>query len=382
METTEKPPSGQNATQPAGQLVRRRRRARAAVGHARRSRTSRSRPRIQLDRKPAFVGSASKVADLGYRLGVRHLRRNTRYACRVVIHNCTTPSANSRSPYRAKRRRSAKHLPSAFAWSRTGRYLAGSWAAWQPAIHLFDLEGKEFIGAFGKFERLPSHLAWSFDASYVAAASSGGKSASLRLWASGTRGEHIQDAPLGQTGVPDWLERQTYEAEFGEEGAFHGYGKTAFSPDGKTLASVIEIQGEWADDSILLAAIPSLARVKSFQAQGHVSDLTWLASGDSLVFCASAQAYRLEVGSLESASLPFGADLCAAHPNLPLLVCFTSWRKESAKGRLFVFDLRNGTRFDECEAEGVAEVRWSEDGSKAYAIAKDGMGYIYEPEFF
>ena len=98
---------------------------------------------------------------------------------------------------------------------------------------------------------------------------------------------------------------------------------------------MIEIQGDWADDSILFAEIPSLARVKSFQAQGHVSDLTWLSAGETLVFCASAQAYQLDVDSLEAVSLPFGAELCAAHPKLPLLVCFTSWRKESAKGRLF-----------------------------------------------
>jgi WD40 repeat protein len=379
METTEKPADGQ----PAGQLVRK-----GAGALALRSATLVARGLHDLAResnwarKPAFVGSASRVAISGTG-SVCAISAETRGTpARVVIHELHNTFGQLALAVPGETPPLAKHLPSAFAWSRTGRYLAGAWAAWQPAIHLFDLAGKQFIGAFGKFERLPSYLAWSPDASFVAAASSGGKSASLRLWASGTTGEHIQNEPLGQAGVPDWLERQTYEAEFGEEGAFHGYGKTAFSPDGKSLASVIEIQGEWADDSILLAAIPSLARVKSFQAQGHVSDLSWLASGDSLVFCASAQAYRLDVGSLEAASLPFGADLCAAHPNLPLLVCFTSWRKESVKGRLFIFDLRNGTRYDECEADGVAEVRWSKDGSKAYAIAKDGMAYIYEPEFF
>ena len=86
--------------------------------------------------------------------------------------------------------------------------------------------------------------------------------------------------------------------------------------------------------------------------------------------------------SLESVSLPFAAELCAAHPNLPLLVCLLRGVRNPPGVGFSSFDLRNGTRFDECEAEGVAEVRWSEDGSKAYAIAKDGMGYIYEPEFF
>ncbi|MGA8034796.1 MAG: hypothetical protein WA823_14675 [Candidatus Acidiferrales bacterium] len=379
METTEKPAIGQTV----GQLVRK-----GTGALALRSATLVARGLHDLSResnwtrKPAFVGSASKVAISGTG-AVCAISAETRSTpARVVIHELHNSFGQLALAVPGETAPLAKHLPAAFAWSRTGRYLAGAWGAWQPAIHVFDLEGKEFTGAFGKFEHLPSHLAWSPDTRYVVAASSGGKSASLRLWPSGTTGEHIQNAPLGEAGVPDWLERQTYEAEFGEEGAFHGYGKTAFNPDGKSIASVIEIQGDWADDSILFAEIPSLARVKSFQAQGHVSDLTWLSAGETLVFCASAQAYQLDVDSLEAVSLPFGAELCAAHPKLPLLVCFTSWRKESAKGRLFVIDLRNGTRYDECEADGVAEVRWSEDGSKAYAIAKDGMGYLYEPEFF
>jgi hypothetical protein len=61
---------------------------------------------------------------------------------------------------------------------------------------------------------------------------------------------------------------------------------------------------------------------------------------------------------------------------------FASWRKESAKGRLFVADLRTGARYDECEAEGVVEMRWSEDGARAYAVTKSGGAYIYEPEIF
>ena len=76
-------------------------------------------------------------------------------------------------------------------------------------------------------------------------------------------------------GIPDWFERQTYEAEFGEEGAFGGYGRTVFSPDEKSLASVIEIHGDWADDSIVLADVPTLRKQNLFQAQGHITDLAW-----------------------------------------------------------------------------------------------------------
>jgi WD40 repeat protein len=330
--------------------------------------------------KPAFVGKASKVSvsSTGLVCAISAESRNS--PPRVVIHDLHNSYGQLALAVPGETPALAKHLPAAFAWSSSGRYLAGAWAAWQPEIHVFDLEGKEFIGSFGKFQQPPSHLAWSRDASYVAAATSGGKLASLRLWASGTNGSHIQDSPLGHAGIPDWLERQTYEAEFGEEGAFHGYGKTAFSPDGKSLASVIEIQGEWADDSIFLAGAPDLKRLKSFQVQGHISDISWLPAGDALVYCASAQAYRLDLSILQSDPLPFGAELCVAHPTLPLVACYISWLKDSAKGRLFIADLRSGARYDECEADGVSEIRWSENGARAYAVAKDGMAYIYEPD--
>jgi len=77
--------------------------------------------------------------------------------------------------------------------------------------------------------------------------------------------------------------------------------------------------------------------------------------------------------------LPFGAELCVCHPHLPLCVCFSSWLKNSAKGRLFLSDLSRQTVFDEYAAEGVVDLRWSLDGSKAYAVTRDGMAYIYEP---
>ena len=333
-------------------------------------------------RKPAFVGKASKVA-LSSHGNVCAISAETRgTAPRVTIYDLHNSFGQMALAVPGETPALAKHLPASFAWSRTGSYLAGAWAAWQPAIHVFDLDGKEFTGAFGKFQKLPSHVAWSPDSVYIAAATIGGKSASLRLWASGLRGAPpMEDAPLAQAGLPDWLERQTYEAEFGEEGAFHGYGNTVFSPDGKRIASVVEIQGEWADDAILIAEVPSLRRVQSFQAQGHVSDLTWLARGDALVYCAASRAYRLDFEPLESQQLPFDAEFCVAHPTLPLLACYTSWQQDSAKGHLFIADLRTNTRYDECEADGVVEIRWSEDGAKAYAVSKDGMAYIYEPDF-
>ena len=279
METTEKPPSGQNA-QPAGQLVRK-----GAGALALRSATLVARGLHDLaresnwTRKPAFVGSASKVAISGTG-SVCAISAETRGTPgRVVIHELHNTFGQLALAVPGETPPLAKHLPprsrgpgQAAIWPDHGRhgsprFISSTWKVRNLLGH------SESSSGFRRIWRgRPTHATLR----RPAPAENRRRSVSGLLEPDG---EHIQDVPLGQTGVPDWLERQTYEAEFGEEGAFHGYGKTAFSPDGKSLASVIEIQGDWADDSILLAEIPSLARVKSFRAQGHVSDLTWLSSG-------------------------------------------------------------------------------------------------------
>jgi hypothetical protein len=373
METIEKPQAGLVVRKSGAQALAMRSAALVKRGLHDLSRES------NWTRKPAFVGKASKVAVSARGLVCAISADSRKTPPRVTVYDLHNSYGQLALSVPGETPALAKHLPASFAWSANSRYLAGAWAAWQPSIHVFDLDGKEFAGAFGKFQQLPSHVVWSPDSAYIAAATTG-KTAALRVWPSGAADRQIQDAPLGEAGVPDWLERQTYEAEFGEEGAFHGYGKTVFSRDGTQLASVVEIQGEWADDAILLAHVPSLKRVNSFQAQGHVSDLTWLASGRAIVFCAAAQAYVLNLATFESEQLSFDAEICAAHPTLPLLACYTSWQKDAAKGHLFIADLRTNTRYDQCEAEGVAEITWSEDGSRAYAVSKDGMAYIYEPE--
>jgi WD40 repeat protein len=274
---------------------------------------------------------------------------------------------------------SAEESGAAFAWSPTARYLVAAWGAWQPQLHLFDVHGKMLLGAFGSYERIPHHLAWSDSGKYFAAASSGGKGSSLRVWET-TRDEMpISKTPASEIGTPHVIEPQTYGEGFEEEGAFRGYGKTAFSPNEKGLASVAAIQGEWADDSILIAEAASLQNQHLLQAQGHITDLTWTPDSRQIIYCAAGQSYRLAASSMEFEPLPFGAELCVCHPHLPLCVCFSSWLKNSAKGRLFLVDLNRLTVFDEYAAEGVVDLRWSLDGSKAFAMTQAGMAYIYEP---
>ena len=270
-------------------------------------------------------------------------------------------------------------LPAAFAWSPEGHSLVAAWGAWRRDLHYFDLRSKLPPGSFGEFETFPGNLAWSATAKYFAAASSGGHKASLRVWETGRVGMPFAQKATSETGEPVWIERQTYEAEFGEDGAFQGYGRTTFSPEENVIATVVEFQGEWADDFIAFVDAPAMRSPRSFQAQGHVTGLTWTADSRAVVYCASGQAYRLDVNAEESELLPFGAELCACHPQLPLCVCFSSWLKNSAKGRLFVADLQRMEVLDECAGEGVLDLRWSADGSKAYALTQDGLGYIYEP---
>jgi WD40 repeat protein len=316
-------------------------------------------------------------------------------------------------------------LPAAFAWSPTARHLIASWGGWLPELHVFDLQGKVFLGGFGDFKSFPSCLAWSDTGKYFAAASRGGREARLRLWPAAQQSPSAMPftaesaAELCAPGAGDnWFESQSVDAESGDEGSFSGFGRTAFSPDETTLASVVEIEGEWADDSIVLLDAPTLRKQCIIPAQGRITDIAWTPDSRQLIYCSAGQAYRVpaqsaerfgslggrsfssditsaspsgvltpEVSALTSPAicgaepqvLPFGAELVACHPHLPLCLCFSSWLKNSAKGRLFLVELNRLAVFDEYAAEGVVNLRWSLDGSKAYAVTADGLAYIYEP---
>ncbi len=325
-------------------------------------------------------------------------------------------------------------LPAAFAWSPTARHLVAAWGGWLPELHAFDLHGKVFLGGFGDFKSFPSCVTWSDTGNYFAAASRGGGEARLRLWPASKQSAAMPFAadPVAELRAPissdNWFQTQSVDAESGDEGVFSGFGRTAFSPDEGTLASVVEIEGEWADDSIVLLDVPSLRRLQVIPAQGRITDIAWTPDSRQLIYCSAGQAYRLAAGAAaqvperlrslggrsgtcpeqsrggsdmtstppsgvltpeasalaspaisEAESLPFGAELCACHPQLPLCLCFSSWLKNSAKGRLFLVDLNRLTVFDEYAAEGVVNIRWSLDGSKAYAVTADGLAYIYDP---
>jgi WD40 repeat protein len=284
--------------------------------------------------------------------------------------------------------------PAAFAWSSNGQHLVAAWGGWLPELHAFDLNAKKFLGAFGDFANFPSHLAWSEAGNCFAATSDGVEDARVRLWnvAPQTSGEmpFAAEAACELTlrqcsDWPEWREvaaaedRGATDGDFVDGAALAGFGRAAFSPDEGSLACVVEVDGEWADDSIAVLEVPSLRKQSVFHAQGNITDLAWTYDSRQIIFCSAGQASRLAADTMEPEALPFGAELCACHPHLPICLCFSSWLKNSAKGRLFLVDLNRSRIFDEHAAEGVVDLRWSTDGSTAYAVTADGMAYIYEP---
>jgi WD40 repeat protein len=277
-------------------------------------------------------------------------------------------------------------LPAAFAWSPTARHLVAAWGGWLPELHLFDLHGKVFLGGFGDFKSFPANLGWSDSGKYFAAASRAGGESRLRLWpatqppSAGMPFAADAAAELpAPSGGENWLAPATDETESANESGFAGFGRLAFSPGETILAVVAEIDGDWADDSIVLLEIPGFGRRTVIPAQGRITDLAWTPDNRQLIYCSGGQAYRVLAQTRKSEPLPFGAELCAVHPHLPMALCFSSLLKNSAKGRLFLADLNRLAVFDEYAAEGVVSIRWSLDGSKAYAVTRDGLAYIYEP---
>jgi len=277
-------------------------------------------------------------------------------------------------------------LPAAFAWSPTARHLVAAWGGWLPELHVFDLRGKIFLGGFGDFKSFPANLAWSDSGKYFAAASRGGGESRLRLWPATqppTAGmPFAADAAAelrAPTGAENWLAPATDETESANESGFAGFGRLAFNTGETILAVVAEIDGDWADDSIVLLEIPGFGRRTVIPAQGRITDLAWTPDNLQVIYCSGGQAYRVSAQTRTSEPLPFGAELCAVHPHLPMALCFSSLLKNSAKGRLFLADLNRLAVLDEYPAEGVVNIRWSLDGSKAYAVTRDGLAYIYDP---
>jgi WD40 repeat protein len=267
-------------------------------------------------------------------------------------------------------------FPAAFAWSADEKFLVAASGTWQPELHLFDPRAGAFMGRFGAFRVYPTHLCWSGDGKYFAASSDGSENAELTLWMPGDSAEKFE--PLCEMDRRAFAETSAPAETEDDQGNFYGFGATAFHPCERILATVLEFDGDWSDDSVLLLRVPTLEIAGRFETSGHVTQLCWSSDGRRLIFCASGQAYSLDVESETITSLPFAAEMCQCHPALPLCGFYNSWLKNSAAGRIFVADLQRNAIIDECRAEGIGDIRWSSDGRTFYAVARDGTAYLFD----
>ena len=267
-------------------------------------------------------------------------------------------------------------FPAAFAWAADEKFLVAASGTWQPELHLFDPRAGAFIGRFGAFRVYPTHLCWSDNGEYFAASSDGSENGKLTLWMPGDSAEKFE--PLCEMDKHAFAEPDAPGDGEDDRGNFYGFGATAFRPGERMLATVLEFDGDWSDDSVLLLRVPTLEIAGRFETTGHVSQLSWSGDGRHLIFCASGQAYSFDVESENITSLPFAAEMCQCHPMLPLCGFYNSWLKNSAAGRIFVADFQRNTIIDECRAEGIGDIRWSSDGRTFYAVGRDGTAYLFD----
>lgn len=260
-------------------------------------------------------------------------------------------------------------------WSPSGRALVVASNGWPHEFHLLDTYSGAFQGRFGKFDAVPEFLCWSDSEKHFVACSNGPENGKLQLWRSGESAkqfEMLREIPA--TAFDD----NSQTEDLGDQGKLWGFGCAAVHPGEKMLAAVLEYDGEWSDDAILLLCVPSLEAIARVGATGAVSGLAWSRDGRRLFFCASGQAYVCNAGKNDVTALPFGADLCCYHPTQPLCAFYNSLLKNTEKGRIFIADARNMEVIDECWAEGILDLRWSADGRMLYAVAQDGSAYLYE----
>lgn len=267
-------------------------------------------------------------------------------------------------------------FPTSFAWSPNEKQIVAASGTWQPELHLFDARSLAFLGRFGPFRVYPTHLCWSNTGQYFAVTSDGSENSKLLLWMPAASADDFE--PLCEMDRHAVIDAESQEDAEAEQGNFYGFGATAFRPDERMLATVLEFDGDWSDDSVILARVPTLEMAGKCETTGHVTQLSWSADGQRIIFCASGQVYSLDPNRGSIDSLPFAAEMCQCHPTLPLCGFYNSWLKNAAAGRIFIADLQSNTVIDECRAEGIADIRWSSDGRTFYAVARDGTAYLFD----
>ena len=265
---------------------------------------------------------------------------------------------------------------SSLAWSPTGRILLAASNMSTNQLQIFDAMKSKHLDTFHVPDLPNAAFAWSLDGNTFGAAFAADRT--LRVWNCDSEIPSLAATPIGSLDVTPSLAAVAVGDSADDEIVFAGFGPMAFNPDGTQVALALKCVGEWADDFLLVAAVPGMRRDLFLPVHGSITALSWSADGGTLVYCAGGRAFAVPEGSLESCPLPFTAELARCHPTRPLCACYSSWLKSASKGRLFIADLREGRIIDEYSAEGVVDICWSYDTQQVYAVTHDGLAYVFE----
>ena len=220
-------------------------------------------------------------------------------------------------------------------------------------MQIFDFHANMVIGGFRTFSGCPNYLAWSGAGGFFAARISSRRQSFGRCLECLERPCAVLGPPESTLDALHGCERHNSRIRIRRRR--HLFGDMEEWPSARmteSLAVVLEYKGDWADDSLLITDARSLRGRDIFQAHGHITDVSWMSGSGQVVYCAGGQSYRLTAATMDREELSFAAELCVCHPFLPICVCFSSWLKNSAEGRLCVFDLERREMLDECAADG------------------------------
>jgi WD40 repeat protein len=265
---------------------------------------------------------------------------------------------------------------SALVWSSSGRILLAASNLSSNQLQIFDAQSKTHLESFAVPDLPNASFAWSPDGSLLGAAFAPDRS--LRIWNCRAELPALDETPISSLDIAPSLAAVSIRDTTEDEVAFSGFGPMAFHPRGEAIALALKCAGEWADDFLLVASMPSMRRELLVPVHGGITALAFTNDGETLIYCAGGRAFAIRNGELESTPLFFNAELARCHPTQPLCACYSSWLKNSSKGRIFVADLSTGVILDGYDAESVVDICWSYDTQQVYGVTHDGMAYVYE----